>query len=87
MQVKRSYLKISDGRNLDHKEYADRIEEIQQITMAANSTFKIPIIYGYVSQAKITFSALILSLFFIRLDHIHGAHYVAKCKVPFYFFS
>ncbi|KAL1933386.1 hypothetical protein VTP01DRAFT_7476 [Rhizomucor pusillus] len=47
-----------DGRNLDHKEYADRIEEIQQITMAANSTFKIPIIYG--------------------LDHIHGAHYVAK---------
>ncbi|KAI9323595.1 glycoside hydrolase superfamily [Dichotomocladium elegans] len=47
--------------NFDHAEYADLIEQIQEITLAANSTYKIPIIYG--------------------LDHIHGAHYVAKSTI------
>ncbi|KAJ8663614.1 hypothetical protein O0I10_000860 [Lichtheimia ornata] len=50
-----------DGINYDHGEYADLIERIQEITLAANSTYKIPIIYG--------------------LDHIHGAHYVAKSTI------
>ncbi|KAI9488005.1 glycoside hydrolase superfamily [Zychaea mexicana] len=50
-----------DGINFDHQEYAKTIEEIQEITLGVNSTYKIPIIYG--------------------LDHIHGAHYVAKSTI------
>ncbi|KAI9270550.1 glycoside hydrolase superfamily [Phascolomyces articulosus] len=50
-----------DGKNFDHQEYAKTIEEIQEITLGVNSTYKIPIIYG--------------------LDHIHGAHYVAKSTI------
>ncbi|KAI7879929.1 glycoside hydrolase [Lichtheimia hyalospora FSU 10163] len=50
-----------DGVNYDHGEYADLIERIQEITLSAKSTYKIPIIYG--------------------LDHIHGAHYVAKSTI------
>ncbi|KAI8145512.1 glycoside hydrolase superfamily [Fennellomyces sp. T-0311] len=50
-----------DGKNFDHQEYAKTIEEIQEITLSVNSTYKIPIIYG--------------------LDHIHGAHYVAKSTI------
>jgi beta-glucosidase len=36
----------SNGVNYDAKNYAKLIEEIQEITLSVNSTFKIPIIYG-----------------------------------------
>lgn len=36
----------SDGKNYDAADYAKIIEEIQEITLSVNSTFKIPIIYG-----------------------------------------
>jgi beta-glucosidase len=38
----------SDGTNYDSADYARLIEEIQEITISVNSTFKIPIIYGYI---------------------------------------
>ena len=37
---------FSDGKNYDAVNYAKIIEEIQEITLSVNSTFKIPIIYG-----------------------------------------
>lgn len=51
----------SDGDNYDSSDYAKIIEEIQEITLAVNSTFKIPIIYGldhihgahYVANSKL----------------------------------
>jgi beta-glucosidase len=36
----------SNGVNYDAANYAKLIEEIQEITLSVNSTFKIPIIYG-----------------------------------------
>ncbi|KAL9540572.1 hypothetical protein MBANPS3_009605 [Mucor bainieri] len=35
-----------DGKNYDAADYAKIIEEMQEITLGVNSTFKIPIIYG-----------------------------------------
>lgn len=37
---------FSDGKNHNAADYAKIIEEIQEITLSVNSTFKIPIIYG-----------------------------------------
>lgn len=74
-----TFLFLSDGINYDHGEYADLIERIQEITLAANSTYKIPIIYGYVVSPLC--KSTLLTCSFCRLDHIHGAHYVAKCKI------
>ncbi|KAG1083536.1 hypothetical protein G6F42_022180 [Rhizopus arrhizus] len=35
-----------DGKNYDAADYANIIEQMQEITLSVNSTFKIPIIYG-----------------------------------------
>lgn len=39
-------MSFRNGDNYDSADYAKIIEEIQEITLSVNSTFKIPIIYG-----------------------------------------
>lgn len=71
-----TYQFFSDGDNYDSADYAKIIEEIQEITLAVNSTFRIPIIYGldhihgahYVANSKsfqfFTYILALILLFF-----------------------